>query len=142
MSVLIECVDASTSSVIRITESAISCLPQAGDDPELFLQREHTMPKAASKLAEAPSTPPASISNTPVAVHNATIATISLPIESTEATVTVPDYGGTEKIAAEAILIDKCLQATECRSWTVSFKSKVFYSSQYPQSRDAVDWRS
>ena len=88
-----ESVDASTSSVARITESAISHLPQVGSDRELFLQRVHTMPKAASKLAAAPSTPPANISKTPVAVRNATITTISSPIESTEATVTVPDCG-------------------------------------------------
>ena len=45
------CVDASvvasTSSVSRITEAAISHPPQAGRDPELFLQRENTMPKPA-----------------------------------------------------------------------------------------------
>ena len=57
-----ESVDASTATVIRITESAISHPPQAGGDRELFLQREHTMPTAASKLAAVPSAPPASIS--------------------------------------------------------------------------------
>ena len=53
-------------------------LPQAGSDPELFLQREHTLPNAASKVAAAPSTPPASISKTPVAVHSSFTPTTSL----------------------------------------------------------------
>ena len=83
------------------------------------------MPKAASKLAAAPSLPPTSIWKTPVVVRNAAITTISLPIESTEATLTVLDYGGTKKIAAEAFLIDKCLQTTDFRSWTIRFKSEV-----------------
>ena len=64
-----ESVATSTSSVSRITQPVISYAPQVGGDPELFPQREHTMPKAASKLAASPSTPPASISTTPVAVH-------------------------------------------------------------------------
>ena len=49
------CVDegvaTSTSSVSRSSEPAISHLPQAGGDPELFLQREHTMPKTASNCS-------------------------------------------------------------------------------------------
>ena len=43
------------------------------------------MPKAASKLAAAPSTPLARISKTPVTVHNSSVPTTSLPIASTEA---------------------------------------------------------
>ena len=46
-------VGTSTSSVSRRTEPAITHLPQAERDPELFLQRENAMPKAASKLAAA-----------------------------------------------------------------------------------------
>ncbi len=53
--------------------------------------------KAASKLAAAPSWPPASNSKTPVAVHCSTIPTTSSPIESTEAAGTVPDCGGPKK---------------------------------------------
>ena len=68
----------------RITEPAISHLPQIGCDLELLLHRQHTMPKAASKLAASPSTPPGSISKTPVAVHSFSISTTSLPIESTQ----------------------------------------------------------
>ena len=75
-----ESVATSTSSVSRITEPAISHLPPGGGDPELFLQREHTMPKAASTIAAGPSTQPVSISTTPVAVHDSSIPTISLPI--------------------------------------------------------------
>ena len=82
---------------LGITEPASSHLPQAEGDPELFLQREHTMPKAASKLAAAPSTPPANISKTPAAVHNSSIPTTSLLNGSTEPTVTVPDHGGLQK---------------------------------------------
>ena len=79
------------SSELRNRQSVI--YHKLGGDPELFPQREHTMPTAASKLAAAPSTPPVSISKTPVVVRNATITTISSPIESTEVTVTVPDCG-------------------------------------------------
>ena len=57
-----ESVATSTSSVSRIPEPATSHPPQAGGNPELFLQRGRAMPKAASNLAAAPSTPPASIS--------------------------------------------------------------------------------
>ena len=65
-------VGTSISSVSRVTEPAISCPPQAGSDPELFQQQEHSVPerpgqiftldvpKAAPKLAAAPSTPLAS----------------------------------------------------------------------------------
>ena len=58
------------SFVGTITEPAISHLPQAGGDPELFQLGEHSMPKAAPKLAAAPSTPEPSISKAPVAVPN------------------------------------------------------------------------
>ena len=61
-----ESVLTSTSTVSRITEPAISHPLQAGTDPGLFLRREHTIPKAASKLTAAPSTPQARISQTPV----------------------------------------------------------------------------
>ena len=74
------------------------------------------MPKAASKLTAGPSTPPSSISKTPVAVHNSSIPTIFLPTGSTEATVTAPDYGGLNKREAEAVVIDKWLQPREFRS--------------------------
>ena len=72
-------------------EPASSHLPQVAGG--LLVQREHTMPKAASKLAAAPSTPPASISKTPVAEHSSLFRRL-LQGKSTEATVTVPDYGG------------------------------------------------
>ena len=68
-----------------------------GGDPELFRQKGHSMPKAAPTLAAAPSTSPASNSNIPVAVHNFSVPTISLPIWSTGATVTVHDDGGPKK---------------------------------------------
>ena len=116
------------SSELRNRQSVI--YHKLGGDRELFLQREFSMPTAASKLAAVPSSPPASISKTPVAVRNATITTTSLPIESTEAPLTVLDYGGTKKIAAAAFLIDKCLQTTDFRSWTIRFKSEVCHSSQ------------
>ena len=81
----------------------------SGGSPELFSQREKTLPKAASKLAAAPSTPPPKISKTPVPEHNSTIAT-TLTIESTEATVTVHDCGGPKKKEAEATVVDNWLQ--------------------------------
>ena len=54
----------STSSVNRYTERAISHPLQARSDLELFLQRENTMPKSASRFAAAPRTPQARISKT------------------------------------------------------------------------------
>ena len=108
-----ERVATSTSSVSRITEPAISHQPQPRGDRELFLQREHSMPKAASKLTAGPSTPPSSISKTPVAI---VLFRRLLPIGITEATVTAADYGGLNKREAEAIVIDKWLQPTEFRS--------------------------
>ena len=84
-------VGTSTSSVSRITEPAIT-QPQAVCDPELFHLREQSMPKAAPKLAAAPSTPPASISRAPTTGPNTSISTTTFPIESTDSTVTVPDY--------------------------------------------------
>ena len=62
------------------------------------------MQKAAATLAAAPSRPKARISKTPMAVHNSSIPTTSLPIEDTEATVTDPDYGGPKKREAESIV--------------------------------------
>ena len=94
----------SISSVSRVTEPAISHLPQAGGDPELFQLREHSMPKAAPKMAAAPSTPPASNSKAPFAVPSPSLPSTSLPIEITAATVTVPDYGGPRRREAEAIV--------------------------------------
>ena len=85
-----ESVATSTSSFSRMTEPAFSHPPRAGSDPELFLQRENTKPKAASKLAAAPSTPLARRTwNTTVAVHSCSIPTTSLPHESTDSTETV-----------------------------------------------------
>ena len=60
----------------------------------------------------------------------------SPPIESTEATMTVPGYGRPKKKGAETIIIiiDTCLQPTEFKSWKISFKSEVSHSSQYPRA--------
>ena len=125
-------------SVSSITEPAISH-PQAGSDPELIQLQEHSMPRAAPKLAAAPSTPPASIPKAPMAVPTSPFATTSFPIERTDSTVTVPDYGGPKKKKeAEAIIIDKWPQPTEFRSWKFIFKSEVSQSSQYPIA--AVLW--
>ena len=45
------------------------------------------------------------ILKTPVAVHNSSIPTISLPIGSTEATATVPDYGGPRREKQRQLLL-------------------------------------
>ena len=58
-----ETVAASTSSVSILTERAFSHPPQAGSDPELFLQRENTILDAASKLAAAQNTMRAEINS-------------------------------------------------------------------------------
>ena len=133
-------VGTSSSSATRITEAAISHLPQAAGDPELFPQREHTTPKAAPKLAAFSSTPRASISKAPTAVPNSFIPTTTLPIESTDSTVTIPDCGKRKKRQDDATIIDRWLQPTAFRSWTISFKSEVCHSSQYP--RAAVLYKS
>ena len=102
-----------TSSVSSITERAISHLPQAGCDAQLFQQREHAMPKAASEFVAALSTPPASVSKNLVAVHNSSMPTTSLPNGSTEAAATVLDYGGPKKREEETNIIDKWPQPAE-----------------------------
>ena len=56
------------SSQSRVTEPAISHLPQAGSDRELFQQRGHSMPKAAPKLAAAPIASPENNSKASLAV--------------------------------------------------------------------------
>ena len=75
--------------------------------------------------------PQARISKTPVAVHNPSFPTTSLPLErSTEATVTIPHYGWPNEKEAEVILIDKWARRTEFRSWNISCKSEVSHSWQ------------
>ena len=133
-----ERVATSTSSDSRITEPEISHLPQAGRDPELFKQKQHSAPNAGPKLSVAPRTPPASDSNALLAVPNSSLPTTSLPTETTALTVTVPDCGGPLEREAEAIIFDKWPQPAEFRSWTMSFKSEVYRSSQYP--RAGMQW--
>ena len=89
------------------------------------------MPKAAPKLAAAPSTPPARNSKVPLEfIHFYNF--FAAP------TVTVPDCGGPTQREAEKNTVDTWPQLTEFRSWKISFKTKVSQSSQYP--RDAVLW--
>ena len=94
----------SISSVSRETEPAISHLPQAGCDPELFQFRKHSMPKGSPKLAVAPITPPASNSKVLLAGPQFICSHNSFPIDPT---VIVLDNGGLEKREAEAIIVDK-----------------------------------
>ena len=47
---MMKSVGASTSSVNRITEPAITHLPQAGSDPELFRFREHFNAESNTKI--------------------------------------------------------------------------------------------
>ena len=58
-----------------------------------------------------------------MAVHNSCIPTTSLPIESTEATVTVPGCGGPKK---------ERNRTTEFRSSEIRLKSEVSHSSKCP----------
>ena len=95
------CVDESAKSSVSRIQNQQSVTPPAGGDPEQLLHRENTMPKAASKLAAAPSTPRTRISNT---AHNSSNPTTSLPLERTEATVTVPGYEEPKKKEPEAII--------------------------------------
>ena len=80
-----------------MTEPAISHPPQAGKRPRAAPAEEHSVPKAATKLAEAPSTPPASNSKAPLALPNSS----GPPTEASSSTVTVPDYGGSERPKGE-----------------------------------------
>ena len=59
-------------------------------------QREHSVPKAATKLAAAPSTLLASNSKAPVTVPKSSFPTTCWPTENAALTVTVLDYGGPE----------------------------------------------
>ena len=111
-----ESIAASASSVSRITEPAIIHLPQTG----VFLQRESLQCQTQRKLQWQ------------YTIHSS-IPTTSLPIERTEATVTVPDYGRPEKREAEAVIIDNWPQLTEFRSWKIRFNSEPSHSSQIPE---------
>ena len=73
------------------------------------------MPKATPKLAAAPSTPPARFSKAPMALPKSSFPTTTLPIESTEATMTVTDHGVPNMREAKAIIVDKRPRTTECR---------------------------
>ena len=84
----------SISSVSPVTAPAISHPLQAGGDIELFPPQEHSapkwsaqifschVPKAALKLAAAPSTSPASSSKAPPTVPNSSIPTTSVLTEN------------------------------------------------------------
>ena len=90
-----ESVATSTPTVNRITEPAIIINHKLGVTPSCSYKESMSYRKPASKnWAAAPSTPHAIISTTPVTLHNSTFPTTSSPIESTEATVTVSEYGG------------------------------------------------
>ena len=90
------------------------------------------MPKAATKLAEAPSTPPASNSKAPLAVPNSS----GPPTEASSSTVTVPDYGGSERPKGETSTVIRSTspQTTEFGIWEVGFKSEVSHFSQYSRA--------
>ena len=60
--------------------------------------REHSVPKAATKFAAAPSTLLASNSKAPVTIHNPSLSTTFLPTENAALTVTALDCGGPENL--------------------------------------------
>ena len=122
------------SAELRNPQSAIC--HNLESDPELFLHREHTMPKAASKLDAAPSTPPWSISKAPVVVSNSSVPTTSLSSESTNSTVTVSDYGGPKKRESRIKLpLTSGLSRQNLEvGKSVSSKSEVSHTSQYPRA--------
>ena len=78
-----ESVAASTSSVRRITKPVISHPPSSKWPRAVLAKRAYNDEGSlkTSKLAAAPSTQPASISKSPVAVHN---SSSFFPVESTE----------------------------------------------------------
>ena len=100
-----------------------------GATPSFSTKRKYNAESSFKTRLQLPSTPQAGNYKTPLTVHNSSVPTTYLPIESTEPTVTVRDLGGPEKTEAKAILIDKWPQPTECRSWKISFKSEVSHSS-------------
>ena len=118
----------------ELRNRAISHLPRAGGDRELFLQREQTIPKAGSKLAVAPSTPTSEhLQKLQRQLHNSTIPMTSLPVDST---ATVPDNGGPKKIAAEAILVDKMVSTIQNSEVGESAsQAKSFILRNVPQCR-------
>ena len=101
--------------------------------PSCFYRERPQYRKQLQALAATPSTPLASISKTPVAVHCSSVSTTSLPTESTEATVTVPQYEVPKKKETEASLINKWPQPIEFRSWKISFKSEVYHPRNTPE---------
>ena len=134
------CVDGSvatpTSSVNRYTKRAVSHPLQTGSDPELFLLYKEKIQcrNQLHILLQLRVPPQARISKNSSGSAQSSFPTTSVQLErSTEATVTVPHYGGPNEKEAEVILIDKWARRTEFRSWKIATKAKSLSLRKIPE---------
>ena len=137
----------------RITEPPVSHPPQAGRGHEQLQRKEHSVPmrsaqifrydvpKAAPKLAAAPSTPPAGNLKDPPTVPNTSTPTTTLPTETTAPTITIPDYGGHQKKKPNTLLMTSGLNRQNSEVGNQLQKRSLSFFA-ISQSRYAMDWRS
>ena len=93
-------------------------------------------------MAAALSPPPASISKSPVAVHNSSLPTTSIPTGSTEATVTVPDNGAPKEKQRQLLLTSGLNQEnSEFVAVTSKAKCLIVRSSPEPLRHGLVKLR-
>ena len=127
----------STSFVSKFTEPAISHPPQAGDDPELFFKETGQCRKQHRKWLQLRERQQWAIRKL-LWQHTILLSRqFFTHWEHRSSTVSVPELGSKKK-NVEAILIGKWPQATEIRSWNMSYESEVSHSAKYPRS--AVLW--
>ena len=135
-SIQVVCVDesaaTSTSSLSRITEPAISHVPQAGSDHELFLQREiHCRKQLQNWQRES--------RQLQWQYTMLLFRRLLYQLKVQKLTVAVPDYGGPEKRETESVAIDNWLQLTQFRSWTNSLQKRSLTFLEVSQRRFAMD---
>ena len=129
----------------RITEPPVSHPPQAGRGHEQLQRKEHSVPmrsaqifrydvpKAAPKLAAAPSTPPAGNLKDPPTVPNTSTPTTTLPTETTAPTVTIPDYGGHKKKKPNTLLMTSGLNRQNSEVGKSASKAKSLILRNIPE---------
>ena len=110
-----------------------------GATPSCFYKEKIQCRKQLQKLVAAPSTPQAGNYKTPLTVHNSSVPTTYLPIESTEATVTVPDLGGPEKTEARQFLLTNGLNQQNAEVGKFASKAKSLILRQYCAARNIAE---